>query len=295
MSQPIVFLSRPSMIDAVNEIPSAALLVYHVVDDYAAYAGSNSYRTAQLEKKMWSLVDAGIVTSKKLYEAKRHFKGHTYLVPNGVNYRAYAGALADPYLPEDLRDIQGPRLGYIGLIGDRLNLNMIKQLAQDHPEWSLVFLGEVKLVQQVEIWRALQAMPNVHYLGQVDVSKVPYYVKGFQVGLMPYTQNQESEHMNPLKLFDYLAAGLPIAAIDIPAAREFTQYIHLADSPGNFAQAVRAALTDMAPERCMARRRIAAQHTWEARAEQISNLLEAQLALKSSNRETIEQQQGDEF
>jgi len=172
-----------------------------------------------------------------------------------------------------LQAIPPPRLGYSGLIGDKLDFNTLKELARENPEWSLVLLGKVRVPQQAANWQALRALPNVHHLGPVEISQVPHYVKGFQVGLVPYLQNRHAEHINPLKFYDYLAAGLPIASVDIPAAREFSQHIFLADSPRNFAQAVRAALIDTTPERRQARRNIAAQHTWEARVEQLSDLI----------------------
>jgi glycosyltransferase involved in cell wall biosynthesis len=287
MAQPIVWFLYPNMVDLVNETPSARLRLYHVVDEYTSFHShtpASRRRIEEQEKKMMAQVDAVIVVSEKLYEAKRPFNANTYLVPNGVNYQAYTDALATPHLPDDLQMIKPPRLGYSGLIGDKLNLDMLKDLAQENPEWSLVFLGYVNASKKAKTWQALQAMPNVHYLGPVEWSQVPHYVKGFDVGLMPYLQDRHSETISPLKLYDYLAAGIPIASMDIPAAREFSPYIHLADSPQDFSQAVRAALADAIPERRQARRNIAAQHTWEARVEKLSDLIQALLATKASNK-----------
>jgi glycosyltransferase involved in cell wall biosynthesis len=286
MSQPIVWFYHPKWLDMVKQFPSARLLLYHAVDEYASFQDKTPARRRQVEereKEMMAQVDAVIVVSKELYEAKRPFNANTYLVPNGVNYQAYTEALADPHLPDDLQVIKPPRLGYSGLIGDKLNLNMLKDLAQENPEWSLVFLGRVNASKVSETWRALQAMPNVHYLGLVGWSQVPHYVKGFDVGLMPYLQDRHSETISPLKLYDYLAAGLPIASMDIPAAREFIPYIHLAESPRDFSQAVRNALADTVPEHRQARRNIAAQHTWETRVEQLSDIIQAQLIAKAQN------------
>ena len=289
MSQPIVWFSLPDMVDLVKEIPPARLLVYHVVDEYTAYSDhtpSSRRRIEELEKEMTALVDMVVVVSKKLHEAKRPMNPNTYLVPNGVNYQAYTAALADPHLPDDLRAIPPPRLGYSGLIGDKLDFNMLKELAQENPEWSLVLLGKVRVPQQAANWQALRALPNAHHLGPVEISQVPHYVKGFQVGLVPYLQNRHAEHISPLKLYDYLAAGLPIASVDIPAAREFSPHIFLADSPRNFAQAVRAALADTTPERRQARRNTAAQYTWESRVELLSDLIQAQLLARAPNEGT---------
>lgn len=285
MSQPIVWFYHPGWVDLINEIPSACLLLYHVGDEYTSYQGDSPSRRRQIkerEKKLMTQVDAVIVVSKKLYEAKRPFNANTYLVPNGVNYQTYSDALANPNLPEDLQVIKPPRLGYSGLIGDKLDFDMLKNLAQKNYEWSLVFLGPARVSKKAETWQALRALPNVHHLGPVEWSQVPHYVKGFDVGLMPYLQDQHSATISPLKLYDYLAAGLPIAAIDIPAAREFNSYIHLADGSENFSQAVQAALADTTPEGRRIRRKVAAQHTWEIRAERLSQLIEDHLASRVS-------------
>jgi len=110
---------------------------------------------------------------------------------------------------------------------------------------------------------------------------VPNYLKGFQIGLMPYSLGRESDNISPLKLYDYMAAGLPVASMDIPAAREFSAYIHLASKAEDFAEAISAALADTGFSRCQERRHVASQHTWEARVEQLSDLIQAQLRTKN--------------
>ena len=283
ISQPIVWYYHPKWLDMVARFSRARLRLYHVIDEYTSYQGKTQARRrleAELEKKMLAQVDAVFVVSEKLHEAKHPFNNNTYLVPNGVNYQMYSKALATPDLPPELQTIPPPRLGYSGLIGDKLNLDMLQDLAQRNPNWSLVFLGPVNVARQAETWQTLQAMSNVYYLGSVGVTLVPHYVKGFHVGLMPYLQDRHSETISPLKLYDYLAAGLPVASIDIPAAREFSSCIHLASHPQNFSQAVQAALADTTPERHQARRDLAAQHTWEARVEQMSELIQVMLDKK---------------
>jgi len=286
-SQPIVWLHRPSMVDLIDDIPSPRLLLYHVVDEYTTYGNvtpERHRRIEALEKEMAARVDGLIVVSKRLYESKRQPNPNTYLIPNGANFQVYSAALSDPWAPEELRAIPQPRLGYIGLISSKIDLEMLRDLAAAHPEWSLVFLGDARVANQLETWEALIALPNVHYLKQVKGTQVPYYVKGFDVGLMPYVQNRHADYISPMKLYDYLAAGVPVASLDFPAAREFGQHIHLARGPADFAQAVREALSDNSPERFRARRELAAQHSWEARIEQISEVIETLLASKGDGR-----------
>ena len=284
IKEPIVWFSLPGMHDLAKEIQEPRLLIYHIVDEYTGYAGhtpESRERVRRQENKMFSEVDAVIVASPKLFEIKSLLHPQTVMVPNGVDYQAYAMASADPWLPPELGAIKTPRLGYSGLIGDKLDLEMLNNLARAHPHWSLIFLGEARFIEQGEAWQRLAALPNVHYLGCVEVNQVPYYVKGFQVGLMPYRRSLQSEYISPLKLYDYLASGLPIASTDIPAAREYKGYIHLAQKAEDFPAAVEAALKDTSPAIIKARRKIAAQNTWESRADQISSLIETLLAASS--------------
>jgi hypothetical protein len=218
-------------------------------------------------------VDAVVVVSQTLYDAKSPYNPHTYLVPNAVNYRSYEVALSDPELPAELAAIPAPRVGYIGLIGDKLDYDMLLDLARRNPQWSLVFLGTVRLSQQEDRWHSLVALPNVHHLDAVDVSRVPHYVKGFQVGLLPNLQNLFAENCSPLKLYDYLAAGIPVPSMDMPHVRPFASHIHLAPTPADFGQAVSDALEDTAEQRNRERKHIAARETWQARAEQLSAMI----------------------
>jgi glycosyltransferase involved in cell wall biosynthesis len=283
MEDPIVWYSRPDMVSLIEEIPRPSLQIYHVVDEYTAYstvATGHQQRLRQNEQRVIGMVDMVIVVSENLYKAKSASHPHTYLVANGVNYQAYTEALERSEIPEVLARIPAPRLGYIGLIGDKLDLGMLRILAETNPCWSLIFLGEARAPHQADSWDALQALPNVYYLGAVSAHQVPSYVMGFEVGLMPYKQNRHAEHINPLKLYDYLAAGIPVAAINIPSTREFGQYVQLAHGVDDFQRAVQAALDDNSPERYQLRRAVAAQHTWEDRVAQLSDAIQARLAAK---------------
>jgi len=272
MSDPIIWYSLPGMVDMIDDTP-ARLRIYHAIDEYSSYSNQTeaSKRTMmQREHRLMASVDAVIVVSQTLYDAKAPHNAHTYLVPNAVNYASYQTALNEPELPSELTAIPEPRIGYIGLI--------VLDLARKNSQWSLVFLGTVRLSQHQQVWQALVDLPNVHHLEAVDVLRVPYYVKGFQVGLMPNLQNLFTENCSPLKLYDYMAAGIPVASIDMPHARPFASHIHLAPTPEDFEQAVRDALADISHERREERRQIAARETWESRALKLSEIIVDRLA-----------------
>lgn len=280
LTQPIVFFYHPEWLDWVEAIPSPKVRLYHVVDDYTSYQGVPEARRgliAERERCLLAQVDAVFVVSPALYEAKCRFHERVHLIPNGVNYEAYTEALRDPDLPTEVRHLPPPRIGYSGLIGDKLELEMLRELAQINAGWSFVFLGAVNAARKADTWQAMRALPNVHYLAEIPWERVPHYLKGLDVGLMPYVQDGHAATISPLKLYDYLAAGLPIAALDIPAVHEFASLVSIAEHPADFQQALQVALRDNSLERREARRAVASQHSWGARVEQFSTVIEGLL------------------
>jgi glycosyltransferase involved in cell wall biosynthesis len=145
-------------------------------------------------------------------------------------------------------------------------------------------LGQENVSRKAEAWLALKGLPNVHCLGRVHAHQVPGYVKGFDVGLMPYAQNRHAEYISPIKLYDYLAAGIPVASLAIPAVNKFEPYVQIAATPADFVRAVRNALQDTSPERHRARRAVAAQHSWQARVEQLSEIIQTRLEARQPQR-----------
>ena len=276
LSNPIVWFSQPSMVEILSDISNASPLIYHVFDEYSEYQGvrlDDQATVLQIEKKMMAQVDMVIVTSKMLYSTKSPYNQNTFLVSHGVNHEAYLQALDDPDRPDDLQKITPPRLGYCGLIGDKLDFHMLKDLAHDNPQWSLVFLGEVRVLDQVNVWKELLNLPNVHYLGQVSVEQLPQYVSAFQVGILPYANNRLTSFRNPLKLYEFFAAGIPVATVDIPELDEFKPYIYSAKHSKDFSLAVEAALSDTTPDRVRSRMKVAAECSWSRRVEEISELI----------------------
>lgn len=277
-TRPLVWFYHPEWADWVEAVSAAALRLYHVVDDYASYQGQSESDRDYIracEQRLVQGVDAVFVVSPALLTAKEALHPRVFLVPNGVDTQAFAEALRDPRLPDELARIPPPRVGYSGLIGDKLALGAIWQLAIMHPEWSVVFLGSVNASEKLPLWKSLLTLKNVHYLGAWPGEAVPHFLKGMAVGLMPYEQDQHSNSISPLKLYDYLAAGLPIAAVDIPAVREFSAWVSIADRPEAFPAAVERALAGDSPQSRQARLAVASQHSWTKRVETLSRIIDS--------------------
>ena len=278
--KPIIWLSQHHMghmLGSFNE----KLGIYHVVDEYSAYGNSdevNKQKVLISEQKTLKKADIVIVVSHNLYEAKLAYNEHTHIVPNGVDYESYDRALHNSsLLPSDITCLPKPIIGYSGLISRRLDLDLLEHIAINHPEWSLVLIGEVNDRGCENELNRLKALINVNFLGNKKIDIVPYYVRAFDVCIVPYKLNKQTQNLSPLKLYDYMAMGKEIVTTDFPIAREFKDVLHVAESKENFVNCIVKALSEKDKGLFAKRRQIAAQNTWEDRITTLSNIIESNL------------------
>ena len=280
IERPILWISRPWVAHLALSF-KPLLTIYHVVDEYSAYPGNGreeQTRIQRAEAPVLSAADLVIVSSRALLEAKRPFNQQTFWVPNAVNLTGYAAHLSHGApLPPELASVPRPRLGYLGQISSKLDFALLEAVARARPDWSLVFVGALTSPAAQANWAALRALPNVFDLGEVTAARVPEYTCGFDVGLMPYRHNEHSQNIDPLKLYDYLAAGIPIASVDLPALEGYRPLVHVGNTPAEFEAALEAALVDRSPGQVIERRRVAALNSWEKRVEAIADLIEPRL------------------
>lgn len=283
IENPIVWISSPTQYDARLDLP-ACLRVYHIVDDYLAYhdlAASHRARFAKRERELIDWADLVIVVSPELLASKSAglpagTRDHKFrLLPNGFDATAY-GAPATNAAPPTLAGLPRPILGYIGLISVRLDLRLLCTLAAAHPEWTLVLMGTVYDSGCEDTLGWLKGRANVHILPPVPADQVPGFVRSFDLGLVPYRVTQETIHASPLKVYEYLAAGLPVVAADVPGARQFAGVLSIARSIEQWESAIAAALACDDAARRAERRAAVEPHTWDARVGTLSGyLLEA--------------------
>ncbi len=274
MSQPILWLCRPEMSDLIGQW-GEKLVLYHVVDEYSAYEGvADCEAVRRREEELLRRADVVITTAPALYERKRAFNRHTYLVPNAVNYEAFAGAMRrDEPEPADAAGLPRPRIGYVGAVNAKLDLRYFSAIAGAYPTASIVIVGPVSIPSEDEELRALRAMPNVHFLGQKPAEQVPYYIKALDVCLLPYKQNEWTRNISSLKLYEYMACEKPVVASDVPAARQFAELVYIVGSPGEALPVVAQALAGHPEDIRRRQRQVAQENTWRRRAEMISDII----------------------
>lgn len=245
-------------------------VVYCCVDDFAAFSGYNPGLIAKLEQMTFAAADAVLTTSAPLQEHCRRYHSNAHLVPHGVDFEHFAATegLSPDRIPNDLRGIRPPVFGYFGLISDYVDLELIAAAARRRPEWSFVLIGSVRSPVN-----ALNGLPNVHLLGGKPYEDLPRYCRGFDVGLIPFRMNRLTHAVNPIKLREYLAAGLPVVASPMPEVLRYAPAVRTAETLDEFLAACAAALGTARGGGARSRRELVRGESWQARVDQVSQII----------------------
>jgi glycosyltransferase involved in cell wall biosynthesis len=233
---PINWVFLPTAAEVAGKLGETHI-VYHCVDEYSAFSDA-AQEVKQRELDLLKKADLVIASSEKLLESKRAVNPNTHLVLHGVDFDHFVRAtdLAVGVAPE-IAALKPPVLGFVGLIADWVDLPLIAELARLRPEWSIVLLGRA----DTDI-SAIQAIPNIHLLGPRPYSELPAYLRGMDVALLPFVQNELTYAANPLKLREYLAAGLPVVAAPLPEVKRFQPMVSVAGSADEYVFAIETLL-----------------------------------------------------
>ena len=240
-------------------------VVYHCVDEFSAFSDTNGRHIAELEERLLRKADLCITSAERLRENKAKQNPNTVLVRHGVDFQHFVKACdASTEIPADIANLPKPIIGFFGLMADWVDQEAIIATAKAHPEGSVVIIGKVAPDCDVT---ALKAVPNIHLLGRKSYASLPGYCKAFDVALMPFTVNELTLNANPLKVREYLAAGLPVVSTDIPEVRK-VGLCKMATSTEDFVRKVDECLAEgPGPNRERAERIF--HESWDARVEEI--------------------------
>jgi glycosyltransferase involved in cell wall biosynthesis len=167
-------------------------------------------------------------------------------------------------VPDDLRALPRPVIGFFGLLADWVDLDLVRAIAMARPDWSFALVGK-----HATGVGAVRGLPNVHLLGQKPYALLPAYCRGFDVGMIPFRSNALTLRANPLKLREYLAAGLPVVSTSLPEVARYHALVHLAEGTDGFTRAITAALGERSPALDRMRAAAIATESWEARVAEI--------------------------
>jgi UDP-galactopyranose mutase len=238
-------------------------VVFDCMDELSAFAGAPQ-ALRDLEKELFNRADVVFTGGQSLYEAKRSLHDNVHAFPSSVDvaHFARARALAGVAEPPDQAPIGHPRIGFFGVIDERMDYGLIAGVAAARPDWQVVLIGPTAKVDPATLPKAA----NIHYLGPKSYAALPTYIAGWDVAMLPFARNEATRFISPTKTPEYLAAGKPVVSTSIrDVVRPYGQQglARIADSVGDFVAAVDAALLEDPAERMRAADAFLTHTSWE--------------------------------
>ncbi|MGI4734690.1 MAG: glycosyltransferase family 1 protein [Janthinobacterium lividum] len=218
-----------------------ALTVYDCMDELAQFKFAPP-ELRQREQELFERADLVFTGGQRIYEAKREQHQDAHAFPSSID-KQHFGKARNPSLaePADQADIAHPRVGFFGVIDERLDIDLLRHLATNHPEWQFVIIGPVVKID----FNSLPHNSNIHYLGGKDYQELPAYLRGWDVATLLFARNESTEFISPTKTPEYLAAGRPVVSTSIrDVVRPYgdLNLVQIADEPQEFGQAIVRAL-----------------------------------------------------
>ncbi len=228
-----------------------------------------------VEKAFMQEVDAIITSSRGLYERKKAYNPHTYFIKNGVNFDLFHQAFA--LRNEGAEPKQAPTIGFMGSIDHRVDFELLAYCIQNLPHVRFQFVGRCN---HTEGKKQLEKFANVQFLGPKPPNELPYCLKNFHVGIIPFVKNDFTANIYPLKVNEYLASGIPVVSTDFADMQDFERVISIQSDQEGFLEALKKSLEPQTQGITNKRIGIARKNSWENRAEQLSQVVDQALKKK---------------
>jgi len=233
-------------------------IIYNAMDQLGGFSNVTSYML-EPEFELIRNSDFILATSHLLFNEKSRLNANCLLVPNGTEFHHFNYSTG--ILPNELKDIRKPIIGYYGAISDWLDTDLIYSLASARPDWNFILIGRIESAAVSQ----LKKMHNVFLLGEKPYEILPGYLQNFDTCIIPFKKIPLTEATNPVKLFEYLSAGKSVVATDLNELRYYQEYVRLASSLNEWLEAIEIALDDYSPVQVEKRLSFARQNTWDER------------------------------
>lgn len=258
----------PNVVEWVGSL-GENIIIYYCVDEWSKFSFMDGKAMREFEIKLLKKADLVITSAEHLYQDKSKFNHETHLVTHGVDYDYFSKVLSNNIpIAEDIKDIKKPIIGFFGLIHEWIDLDLIEMIATTHPEWSVVLIGKAS----VDIKR-LRQYNNIHFLGQKPYGGLINYCKAFDIGLIPFLINEMTINVNPIKLREYLAAGIPTVSTPLPEVKRYNNLVEIGYTHEEVIKKIDGLLKEESYEKKYMRSRKMMQETWERKIEDISVLI----------------------
>ncbi len=271
IADPILWFYTPMAVPLAKRFSPRAV-VYDAMDELSAFAGAPP-QLLEREEQLFQEADIVFTGGPSLYRAKKGRHPNVHCFPSSVDLKHFGQARHALPDPADQASIPRPRLGFFGVIDERLDRDLLAAVANAHPEWHLVMAGPVVKIRESDLPRAA----NLHYLGQKPYSELPSYLANWDVCLLPFARNEATRFISPTKTLEYMAAEKMIVSTPITdVAEPYGNIAYLGGSPEEFIAACDRAVSASSGElaqRIHGMREVLSSTSWDATAERIDALL----------------------
>lgn len=257
--------------------PAFLNLLNFISTDCVIYDCTNTpflHREAYLkrkEKKLLKIADVVITDGFSLCKEKLKNRDDVYWYPNSVDYKHFAKARKKLVPPKDIQKISRPIVGYIGIIDERIDMQLLQKAAELMPRHHFVLIGPIDKIDISDLSKA----DNIFYLGRKDYNRLPYYIGMFDYAMIPYVSNERTRFMNPIQTLEYMAAGKPIIStriIDI--AEHYGFCLPIIDTPNDFKRAIDKLESSSSKVRNSKYHAVLNRTSWDYTASEILKLME---------------------
>lgn len=209
-------------------------VIYDCMDELSLFRGANPQLVRQ-EKFLLSEADFVFTGGKSLYEAKKEHHQQVFCFPSSVEREHFESVEQDLTLPADIEPIKKPIVGYFGVIDERINLELLHDVARLRPNVNFVMIGPLAKIEEQDLPRE----KNIHYLGMKNYKDLPAYIAAFNIAMMPFALNDATKFISPTKTLEYMAAGKPIISTAIKdVERDYRDCISIVNGPEEFSTAI---------------------------------------------------------
>lgn len=269
LRRPVLLVFSPTFHEVVGHLGESET-IYYCIDELKGYKDVDTTMFEDMENRLLAKADCVVACSRELVEKKQSSNPFVYYVPHGVDWTLFRKTLdANEPIPADIAGFAKPVIGYYGFISeDWIDFDLLNAMARQHPEWTLVLIGRTK----IDLARVLEH-DNIHFLGTRPFEQLPAYNRAFDVAIIPFVINELTESSNPLKLFEYMASGLPVVSVDIAEVAKYRDLVHVAASHDEFIRMTEQALTGNSDEERYRRSDFVKNETWANRLEMLSEII----------------------
>jgi glycosyltransferase involved in cell wall biosynthesis len=289
--RPVVWFYTPMALPLLQDF-DPALVVYDCMDELAAFKNAPK-QLLQRENALLNIADLCFTGGPSLYQSKRERHANAHCFSSSVDAKHFQKAQDRSYSHAEQEHLPHPRLGFYGVIDERFDTDLVRQVAEARPDWQIVLVGPVVKIDPANLPRS----NNIHYMGQRTYDQLPQFLAGWDVCLLPFALNESTKFISPTKVLEYMAAELPSVSTPITDVKvPYGDVVAIADTPEKFIAACERMLAMSAEQQSALKERmraIVANTSWDKTAASMHHLIQTTAPSNKAQRFIAQAEQTD--